>query len=770
MRIMNVRLLRLVALLLLLGGATSAAVHPGTAGAAEKPAVVIHESVWDSGERDSWSAFTIRVSSEDGFNGELRLVSTPFQQRVQQIPGQPPPAPPDPGPSISTPITLEPGVERLVSVMAPIGEAAYRAEVREPSGKLVFAGQARRALSRTAFNVGLLTDRRSGDALFQVGSSLTLSISRRFRSAADFPSDALSLEGLEAIVIADFDSGTLSAEQRQALQDFVALGGTLITTGGDASARTVGPLPEALVPLRPDATAQASLAPLVDILGETTTAVTTGELRSGRAVIGGVSGPPLVVEALHGLGRIVQLAYDPYAVLAEQRNATGALRSLPWSVGLLRAAPTPTIPPNTNATQAIENAGPPAPEWAALDRAPGPKTSKGGPAGLLLLAYPLIMGGVAFVLSRERGKPPWRWAAVPALAVVVTAATLPFDWGLRASPLTGDEVTVERIGGAGSPARVESFHRLVPSTRDDVGLRLGRGTLATTAPSPRPPLVLPPIPPTRGGPPGPSGDAVVLGEATQVQLGSLLAWDARRLHTLSLAGQGGWIEAHLRLQAGRMVGTLANRGDRPVRRVRVQAPDGARAELAAELAPGASIQVDAAFGTGEPPRPGDSEAGVLDTVAASEPGELRPGELALAGLLPDQPGLGTQKSYRRNTAHRALLTTVELEAADAFVLDFGTPRAVCCGTTGQGAGGAGVYELRLPTGLAGPFALEQTDPSQASIYDWASGTWRPVPNQRQGQAQTPIAPTEIKDGLVQVRASQQGPTTGLRAVAAPPAG
>ena len=104
------------------------------------------------------------------------------------------------------------------------------------------------------------------------------------------------------------------------------------------------------------------------------------------------------------------------------------------------------------------------------------------------------------------------------------------------------------------------------------------------------------------------------------------------------------------------------------------------------------------------------------------------------------------------------------------MLDFGTPRVVCCGTTGQGAGGAGVYELRLPTGLAGPFALEQTDPSQASIYDWASGTWRPVPNQRQGQAQTPIAPTEIKDGLVQVRAAQQGPTTGLRAVAAPPAG
>jgi len=781
---MNVRLRWVWALLLCAVTVAIVAVNP--LAAAEKPAVIIHESVRDAGERDSWSAFTVRVSSAAGFQGELRLVPTPLQQRAQPAAGQRPPPTPDlAAPSIRAPLALEPGVERLVSVMAPVSDAAYRAEVRDASGRLVFAGQARQGLAKAAYNVGLLTDRRSGDALFQVGAQLPLSISRRFRAAVDFPSDALLLEGLEAIVIADFDSATLSPEQRQALLDFVALGGALITTGGASAGRTVGALPEALVPVRPDATAAASLAPLVDLVGETTTAVTsvtTGELRSGQSVVGAPTGPPLVVEAALGLGLVVQLTYDPYAVLAEQPNAAGALRSLPWSVGLLRAAGAASAPPNVQGGQGGQGdptASRPAPEWAVLDQAPGPKTGKGGPAGLLLLVYPLIVGAVAFVLSKERGKPPWRWAAVPALTVFVTMAVLAVDWGLRARPLTGDEVTVERLGSTASPARVESFHRLVPAARGDVVLRLGGGTLATTAAAPRPPPVLPALPPERRRPPGAGRDVVdlnggtlnggtlnggTLNGGTRVDLTGLLSWDARRLHTLSLSGQGGWLEAHLRLQAGRVVGTVSNRGDRPVRRMRVQAADGTRAELGAEVAPGATAQVDAPFGPGQPPG-ADIEASVLDAAAMQGSDDRNPGELALVGLVPDRPALAAQKSYRANTSHRAVFTTIDLEAADGFVLDYGAPKAVCCGTTGRGPG---VYELRLPPGMAGPFALEQTTPSQttpsqAAIYDWTSGLWRPLPMER--QSKSPITPAEIKDGMVRIRASIETSSAGLRAVA-----
>jgi len=50
--------------------------RPVGATAAEKPAVVIHESDWDAGERDTWSAFTNRVSSERGFRGQLLLTPT----------------------------------------------------------------------------------------------------------------------------------------------------------------------------------------------------------------------------------------------------------------------------------------------------------------------------------------------------------------------------------------------------------------------------------------------------------------------------------------------------------------------------------------------------------------------------------------------------------------------------------------------------------------------------------------------------------------------
>ena len=298
---MILRPLPLVALLV--GGALMTSWRPVPAAAAtQKPAVVIHESVWDAGERDSWSAFTIRVSSERGFDGQLLLTPT----RVQQPRSVPPVDRAAPqGPTIRTDLTLEPGVERHVTAMAPVSETAYRAEVRDPGGRLVFAGQAKQARTRATYNVGLLIDRKGGDAVFEVGAQLPLSVSRRFRSAADFPADPLLLADLKAIVVADFDSATLSTEQGQALQTFVAHGGKLLVTGGESATRTLSALPEALVPLRHQATAPASLSPLVELVGEITTATTaviTGPLRSGRVVVGGAKGPPLVVEAEYGLG------------------------------------------------------------------------------------------------------------------------------------------------------------------------------------------------------------------------------------------------------------------------------------------------------------------------------------------------------------------------------------------------------------------------------------------------------------------------------------
>jgi len=477
----NRRLLLLLVVLLgggLIGGSVSAA--------AER-AAVIQESTWEAGGLDSWSAFTVRVSSERGFRGELVLEPAPLRQASSQIP----PPPDTPSPSVRTPIVLEAGVERLVSVMVPVGDTAYRATLRDTSGALVFTGQGRRAPARTSNHLGLLTDRRNGEALVQVGSLLPLSFTRRFRSVADFPTDVLRLAGLDAIVVGDFDSASLGGEQRQALLDFVGLGGSLVVTGGDAATRTVAPLPEALVPLRPEATTSASLAPLADLAGQTTdivTPVATGQLRSGRVLVGGLHGPPLVIQASYGWGHVIQLTYDPFAVTSSS-PATAGLRAIPyWSTALMRATKTADALPLVRGDQ---SSGPPAPEWSVLDWFPGPPPARGGPAGPLLVVYPLLIGGAAFVLGRGRGRRPAEWLALPVLVAVVTAAVVPVGWGLGASRLTSDEIAIERLGPPGTTATVESYHRLMPSGRTDVAVSLGNPSLGSSAPAPRPPYVPP---------------------------------------------------------------------------------------------------------------------------------------------------------------------------------------------------------------------------------------------------------------------------------------
>ncbi|MEJ7763982.1 MAG: hypothetical protein WKF86_00640 [Acidimicrobiales bacterium] len=111
-----------------------------------------------------------------------------------------------------------------------------------------------------------------------------------------------------------------------------------------------------------------------------------------------------------------------------------------------------------------------------------------------------------------------------------------------------------------------------------------------------------------------------------------------------------------------------------------------------------------------------------------------------------------------------MVAPAQLEGADDFALDFGTTRALCCGTSA-----AGVYELQVPTGMAGPFAINHLGVVGAAVYDWTTGGWRPLPSGRENQ-QTAILPAEIRDGVVRVRAESDEQAGRIRAVAPSTAG
>src|SRR5207237_5683701 len=86
--------------------------------------------------------------------------------------------------------------------------------------------------------VGILSDDQSADTILRNINVLQAQISAsRFGSAQAFPTNAAFLTGLQAIVIDDFDTSSLSQAQVQALRDFVGFGGDLVVAGGASSGR-----------------------------------------------------------------------------------------------------------------------------------------------------------------------------------------------------------------------------------------------------------------------------------------------------------------------------------------------------------------------------------------------------------------------------------------------------------------------------------------------------------------------------------------------------
>ncbi|MDQ6947232.1 MAG: hypothetical protein M3256_13410, partial [Actinomycetota bacterium] len=286
--------------------------------------VSIQDVTWEAGSPGSWSAVTTRLkqAGDSRFRGELRLVPVDVPTVVRAVttsstaaaaaaarptvPATPTTTLPPPSPRTAVytaPITAEPGVVATISVLVPIGVVAYRAEVYDGAGRVVTTGPTAQPAPTPALTVGVLTDQVNRGAVLQTFAGVAGVVTSRFTGSADFPNDATALQGLDAIVVDDFDSKALTPLQVGALEDYVWSGGSIVVAGGRGGARTVAGLPEGLVPLKPTAVVESSLAPLFEIAGGQTTVtaeVVTGDLRTGRSVIGSVGGPPLLVEADQG--------------------------------------------------------------------------------------------------------------------------------------------------------------------------------------------------------------------------------------------------------------------------------------------------------------------------------------------------------------------------------------------------------------------------------------------------------------------------------------
>jgi hypothetical protein len=279
---------------------------------------------------------------------------------------------------------------------------------------------------------------------------------------------------------------------------------------------------------------------------------------------------------------------------------------------------------------------------------------------------------------------------------------------------------------------------------------------------------------------------ITLGPRPEVVLANVPVWDLRPVQTVSVThpfsaqpGSGEPIEAHLRLERGRIKGEVVNHTSRTVRGLQVLTGSGSGAQLVSTLGPGATVTVDASLsqgawagtigkgvisvGLGAGPSAHDARQALV-ALAASR-GAGRPGDLVLVAGADAIETLGVEGGTVAPRTRAALAEPVRLESADSLAAITPAARLVSSYVSG-GSDQVDAYELDLPPGATGRVGLTWAagGPSPPGwpmeVYDWDLHSWRPLPLQTTaGPAAAPAALTvgETATGVVRIRVHENGP-------------
>jgi hypothetical protein len=234
----------------------------------------------------------------------------------------------------------------------------------------------------------------------------------------DLPDQWLGWSGITAVVLASRQWEQATVEVRQALLQWVRLGGTLIVPGG-ALASAYAPDLREVLPLQATSLApQGNLAAVGRWLGQTalppTAALATGALRKSTGTLCAVGDQPLVVTAPLGSGEIIMTAFDYAAPEVEQ----WALRVDLWRrlVGnrgpladRLELGPGGPVRERTGALGAGDLT-------SLAGKMPQARRLPWRGMVLYLLVYVVLLGPVQFLLLRQRGR---RWSWLLTLGIII---------------------------------------------------------------------------------------------------------------------------------------------------------------------------------------------------------------------------------------------------------------------------------------------------------------------------------------------------------------
>lgn len=294
----------------------------------------------------------------------------------------------------------------------------------------------------------------------------------------DLPDRALALSAVDALVFNDVDTGTLMPGQRDALREWVTLGGQLIATGGAAWQPTAAGLRD-LLPLVPDdSQTLADLSALVQFGGDYVTALTgdtllaTGTLAEDARVLAATDdGLPLVARRTLGSGTVDYLAVDPNSAPLRGWAAREGL----WLTLLTSPDSTPSW---ANGFKNFSEAKTAVEILPGLDLLPAA-------LGLLafLAAYVGLVGPVNYLILSRLNRREWAWVTIPVLILVFSLLARVAGFNLRGNQITLSRLTVIQAWPDTDEAHIEQVTGLLAPRRDTYALAVTEERMLRSLPA-----------------------------------------------------------------------------------------------------------------------------------------------------------------------------------------------------------------------------------------------------------------------------------------------
>lgn len=366
---------------------------------------------------------------------------------------------------------------------------------------------------------------------------------------ATLPERPEALRTLDMLILSGVDTSTLTPRQQAALEQYVALGGTLVLGGGPEAARVLAGIPDTLRPVT--LAGEASLDTLssfqpftgeeVRVNGPFPAARGEGEATATVRLQEGTL--PLLVEREVGHGVVIWLALDPSLTPFDAWAGTEEF----WLAVVGNRAFYPLDMPPDMAPRQMSNND----LFYALQNMPSLDLPSLRLLIPLLGAYILIIGPVNYFVLRRQRRLELAWVTIPVVTLLFSVGAYGLGFQLRGSDVILNQVAIAQAVPGGQGAYVRSAIGVFSPARRSYDLAVSGEVLLSHSQVN--------VDPFSGSPNIDTNAILVQGEPALIENLTVNQWSLQSVMAESLATEGFGIEGDLETSGGELRGSVTNR-------------------------------------------------------------------------------------------------------------------------------------------------------------------------------------------------------------------